>query len=157
MAFTAGFCIGPKMLGVDFTKIGTTALHRVGTIAHDHKGRTWVYVKANGTIGAGNFVKAANADDPYTDVVIATASAAATKVIGMAPYALAAGQFAWIVKRGPVEDVAQIVSASVAPGDPLVSDANGDGTIAQATDINNICGVCLVDDTGNLGTVYVDC
>jgi hypothetical protein len=157
MAFTAGFAIGPKTLGVDFTIKHTTAQHPVGTVAYDSKGRKWVYVKANGTIAVGNLVKAANADDPFTNVVIATASNANTRVLGMASLALSAGDYAWIVAAGIFEDDAQIVTASVAPGDPLISDANGDCTIAVETDINTTIGHCLVDDTDNTGTVFLNC
>ena len=156
MAYTHGFSIGP-LLGIDFSKKHTTAQHKVGTVAFDSKGRKLVYVKANGTIAVGNLVKAANNDDPFTNVVIGTASNANTKVLGMTPLALVAGDFAWIVSTGPFEDDAQIVSASVAPGDPLICDANGDCTIAVETDINTTIGHCLVDDTGNVGSVYLDC
>lgn len=154
MAFTPGYCVGPK-IGVDLATKHTTAQHPVGTIVFDNKGRTWVYIKAGGTIALGNFVKAASADDPYTSAVIGTASGAGTMIIGMAGMALAANDFAFIVKSGVFEDDAQIVSASVAAGDPLICDANGDGTIATAADINNACAVCLVDDTDNTGTILL--
>lgn len=157
MAYTNGFNIGPKMLGIDFSIKHTVAQHPVGTIAYDSKGRKLQYVKANGTIGAFKLVKAASSSSPYTNVVIATASNAATKVMGMTPLALAAGDFAWIVVRGLVEDDAVVVSSALANGDPIISDASGQCTIAVETDINNIIGVCVVDDTDNTGTIWLDC
>lgn len=157
MAFTFGFNIGPKALGIDFSAIDSVAKHPIGTIAYDSKGRCLVYVKANGTIGKGKLVKSASASDPYTNVVIATASAAGTTVLGMAPQALAAGNYAWIVKQGLFEDDAVVVSASVANGDPFVSDASGQCTIAAAADVNNAHGTVVVDDTDNTGTVYLLC
>lgn len=158
MAYTHGFSVGPKLLGIDFSLKHTTAQHRVGTIAYDSKGRQMVYVKANGAIAAGNLVKATHADDPYTNVVIGTASNAGTKVLGMATMTLAAGDFAWIVKKGVFEDDAQLGnSAAIAPGDPFICDANGDCVIAVETDINNIVGHVLVDDADNTGTVWLDC
>lgn len=156
MSYTHGFCVFPT-LGVDFSAKSTVAKHPMGMLAWDNKGRELVYVKANGVIALGNLVKAAQADDPYTNVVIGTASNAGTKVLGMATMALAAGDYAWIVKKGVFEDDAQIVTASVAPGDPFICDANGDCTIAVETDINNIAGHVLVDDTDNTGTVWLDC
>ena len=155
MAFTPGFCVGPKILGVDLANKHTVAQHPVGTTVYDHKGRTWVYIKAGGTIGLGNLVKAASADDPYTSAVIATASNAATFILGMSGLALVANDFAFIVAHGIFEDDAQIVTASIAPGDPFISDANGDCTIAVETDINNARGICLVDDADNTGTVLL--
>lgn len=157
MAFTYGFAVASKVLGVDYSKKSTTALHPVGALSIDSKGRTWVYVKANGTIGAFKLVKAAAASDPFTNVVIATASNAATKVLGMSPLALAAGDFAWIVSDGVVEDDAVVVSASVANGDPIISDGTGQCVIAVETDINNIIGHCIVDDTDNTGTILLLC
>lgn len=157
MAFAYGYNIGPKVLGIDFSVKHTTAQHTVGSIAYDNKGREWLYVKAGGTIPVHNFVKAAANDDPFTNVLVGDASAAATKVLGMTPLALSSGDFAWIVKRGIYEDDAELASGSVADGQPIVCDANGGGTVAAATDINNACGVCLIDDTDNTGTIYVDC
>lgn len=155
MAFAFGFNVGPKKLGIDFSKIDSTAQHPVGTRAYDNKGRQLTYVKANGTIGKGNLIKAPANSDPFTNVVIATASAAATLVLGIAPQALAAGNFAWIVSKGMFEDDAVVVSSAVANGDPIVSDANGAGTLAAAADINNAVGICVVDDTDNTGSVYL--
>jgi len=157
MAFGYGFSIGPKKLGIDLTIKHTVAKHRVGEITFDNKGRKWVYVKANGTIGAFRFVKGAASTDPYTNVVIGTASAAGTQVVGMTPIALAAGDFAWIIKYGVLEDDAIVVSANVVNGDPIVCDANGAADKAAATDINNAVGICIVDDTDNTGTIFIDC
>lgn len=155
MAFAFGYCVGPKTLGVDFSAVHSTAQHPLGTIAYDNKGRKMLYVKANGSIGLGNFVKASSAATPFTDVVIGTASNAATWILGMAPQALSAGNYAWIVASGLFEDSAQIVSASVAAGDPLICDANGDATIAVETDINNARAVCLVDGGSNTGSIIL--
>lgn len=155
MAFTYGFNVGPKLLGVDLQNTHTTAQHPVGSVVFDNLGKKYRYVLAAGTIGVGNLVKAANADAPFAAVVIATASNAATHIVGMTPVALASGDYAWILESGVFEDDAQIVSASIAPGDPFISDANGDCTIAVETDIQNARGVCLVDDTDNTGTVLL--
>ena len=157
MAFTFGFNVGPKTLGIDFSVIDTTAKHVVGTVAYDSKGRKLIYVKVSGSIGLGNFAKAAAADDPYTDVVIGTASGAATKVLGMAPQALTTGTWAWLVQKGIFEDDAQLVSANLTNGQPVICDANGDADIALAADIHNAVGVCLIDDTDNTGTLWLDC
>lgn len=159
MAFTYGYAVGPKSAGVNLALIHSTAQHRMGTKVFDNLGRVWLYVKANGSIALGNFIKAALADDPYTNVVISTASGATGEaiVIGMAPVALVAGNFAWIVNQGVFEDDAQIVSAAVAAGDALESDANGDGDIALAASIDNAIATCLVDDGDNTGTVLLHC
>lgn len=155
MAFDYGFNVGPITVGVKLSRIDTTKMHPLGSIAYNEKGKKFRYVQIAGTIGLGNYCKAALADDPYGAVVIADASAAATHVIGMAPVALASGNFAWILEDGPFEDDAQIVSANVVAGQPLHVDANGDGDIAAATDITNTTGTVLVDDTDNTGTVFV--
>lgn len=155
MAFAYGFNIGPKLMGVDFATKHTTPQHTPGTICSDNKGRKWIYVKAGGVIGAFRFVKAAVADDPYTDVLIGTASAAATMVLGMTPQALASGDYAWIVKSGVVEDDAVLASASTTPGAPIVCDANGAGTDAAAADLGNAVGICLIDDADNTGTIVL--
>jgi hypothetical protein len=155
MAFTFGYAIGPKLFGVDLTAIDAVAKHAVGSLAYDSKGRALIYVKANGTIAKGKFVKSAVASDPFTNVVIATASGAGSMVLGITPTALVAGNFAWIVQHGLFEDDAALVSASVANGDPLIVDASGNGTIATAADINNAVGICVVDDTDNTGTVFL--
>lgn len=155
MAFTPGYCV--SRIGPEFGVKSTTQKFPIGTIAWDHKGREWVYVKAGGTIPIHNFVKAAANDDPYTNVLVGDASAAATKVLGITPLALVSGDYTWIVKKGIYEDDAELASGAVADGQPIVCDANGGGTAAAATDINNACGVCLIDDTDNTGTVFVDC
>lgn len=154
MSFVQGYCVGPK-LGIDFTAIDTVAKHQIGKIAYDHRGRKMVYVKANGTIGAFRFVKAPATSDPFTNVVIGTASAAATLVLGMTPRALVAGNYAWIVQSGVIEDDAIVVSANLANGQPIVCDANGAADIAAATDIENALGICVVDDTDNTGTILL--
>lgn len=155
MAFTYGVPVGPKILGVDLDGVHSSAQHPVGTVVWDSKGKSYVYVLAGGSIGAGNFVKGVQADDPFTDVVIGTASAAANRPIGMATQALVDNDYAFILRTGVFEDDAQIVSANVAAGDPIVSDANGDGDKAAATDINDASGICLVDDGDNTGTVLL--
>lgn len=155
MAFVYGFNVGPIRVGVNLSLVGTTKMHALGSIAYNDKGKKFRYVLAAGTIGLGNYIKAAHADDPYGAVVIGDASAAATHVLGMAPVALASGQYAWILEDGVFEDDAQIVSANVVAGQPLHVDANGDGDIAAATDITNTTGTVLVDDTDNTGTVFV--
>ena len=157
MAYTAGFNIGPRMTGIDLSLVGTTQLHPMGSIAYDNRGRKYVYVKANGTVAAFKLVKSASASDPFTNVVIATASGAATKVLGMTVLALAANQYAWIVTQGVVEDDASVVSASVANGDPLISDGSGNCTLATAADLEDTIGICIVDDTDNTGTIVLSC
>lgn len=156
MAFAYGYNVGPKRLGVDFSIKHTTQQHPLGSLNYDNKGRKWIYIKAGGTIGAFKLAKAGAVTD-FTSVVIATASNAATKVLGMTPLALASGDFAWIVAAGIVEDDAVVVSSAVANGDPIISDASGQCTIAVETDINNIIGHCLVDDNDNTGTIYLQC
>lgn len=155
MAFAYGFAANGKIFGVDVSLKHTTQQHAIGTESIDSKGRTWVYVKANGTIGAFKFCKAASSSDPYTNVVIGTASAAATLVAGMTVIALAAGDYAWIVKRGTIEDDATVVSANLTNGQPIVCDANGAADLAAATDIENAIGICVVDDTDNTGTIFL--
>ena len=153
MAFAAGFCV--NMLGVDFTIKHTTQQHSMGLQVYDNKGRRWIYITAGGTIAVFSLVKAANADDPYTSAVIATASNAATAVMGMNTLALSSGDYAWIVRAGVVEDDAVVVSSAVAAGDPIIASSAGACTIAVETDINNAIGICLVDDTDNTGTVLL--
>lgn len=155
MAFAYSFAAYAKTVGVDYTIKSSVALHPIGTLSVDNKGRTWVYVKANGTIGAFKFAKSATSSDPYTNVVIGTASAAASLVVGMTPIALAAGDFAWIIKSGLIEDDAVVVSANVANGQPIVCDASGQADLAAATDIENAIGICVVDDTDNTGTIFL--
>jgi hypothetical protein len=152
MAFAFGFNVGPKMLGVDFSTKHTTAQHRLGTECLDSKGRTMLYVKAGGTIEKGNLVKAAASATPHDGVLVATASATATFILGMAPQALASGDYAWIVEHGVFEDEAQL--AAVAAGEAFVSDANGDCVAAAAADIENSRGVVLVDG-GATGSVLL--
>lgn len=151
MAFTYGFP-ADHTLGVNFSKKTTVKEWTPGTLCKDNKGRTWVYVKANGTIAKGKMVKATANDDPFTNVVVATASAAATMILGITVQDLAAGDYAWIVKSGVVEDDAGL--GTVSAGEPFVSDASGTAATAAAADINNAVGVVLVDD-GATGSVLL--
>lgn len=156
MAYVFDSTIVFPVLGVDVTKVGTTQLWPLGMkVRGATYGKQYTYVKAGGVIAYGNLIKGGLADDPYAAVLIGTASAAANQPIGLWPHATssATNDFAFIHTGGVFEDDAQVVSASVANGDPFVSDANGDCTIAAATDITNAAGEVLVDDTDNTGTV----
>src|SRR5712672_2894915 len=104
MAFAYGFAVAGKVLGVNYALKHITPQHGIGQISYDSRGRKWVYVKANGTIGGFKMVRNAAASDPFTNVVIAVASAATSMVIGISPLALSAGDYAWIIKEGIVED-----------------------------------------------------
>lgn len=154
MSFVYGYNVGPKSLGIDYTVKHTTPQHQIGSISYDNRGRKWIYVKSNATIAAGKLVRAVHLADPFTNVIVATASNAATRPIGISVLALSAGDYAWIVNQGVVEDDAQLVSA-LAAGSPFISNGTGQAVIAVETDINNVSGLCLVDDGDSTGTLLL--
>jgi hypothetical protein len=156
MSFAYGYALQP---GIDFSRKTTKQEFPIGMMAFDNKGRQWVYVKANGTIAAFKMAKCAASSDPFTNVVIATlvgADGAGNAVAGCTPQALAAGDFAWIVYRGVVEDDAVVISAAVQNGSPYDVSGTGDaGVLSLAADLANSNGVVIVDDTDNTGTILL--
>lgn len=157
MAFAAGKFTGPKFLDIDIDVLtdDATALQLVGEEVRDHRGRKWTYVKFGATTAKGDacYVSAASVSIPIT--VIPTSARTQTP-LGISPIAHTANYFGWLLTEGLFEDDAKVVSASVQNGEPVNPSATaGAVDLRLATDLTGCNWVCIVDDTDNTGSVFV--
>ena len=151
-----------QSLGTEaFTVVGTTQLHQLGEIRWNGAGsKSYRYVRAGAAITAGDAVKGTSDATPYSAVVkTASASGANQMILGVAMATLANLEYGWVQRTGISETNVAIESATVAPGDPLQASASNAGrfNIATAAALCNASAWCLVDATGNVGTVLLDC
>lgn len=109
-----------KQLGVDFTDVGTTVLHTLGTEVMGPDGRVFRYIQAAGTIAAGDLLTYATSgtNRPYT--MLGT-SALNQPVSGVGFNAIPSGSYGWVVVKGPVANLK--VAASTAAGSQIGSSA----------------------------------
>lgn len=146
---------GSKDLGVDIAATDDTAKHVLGTRVGTNDGKEFQYILAGGAITANAPVKIATGFS-------ATVSGNAGRVDGVAPVAIASGDYGWIQRKGVCSvDAATDVDA----GDYVtgISDASGrvieavavaeGGAATHAVGSLRIIGVGLVNEAANVATI----
>lgn len=146
--------VGTLGLG-DFTRVDTTAKYPLGMTVQANDGTEYTYVKAGEALAAKKFFRLADQDSPF-DGVLYTDSDESVCVDGCTNVAIASGSYGWVITKGVVEG-AFILSSAVAAKDLLKPHTvDGQLTLAANTDIVTGKNIrCLVDDTGDLGTVMI--
>lgn len=95
-----------KMMGLDPTRVDTSAKFALGTRGEDHAGREFVYVQADAAMTAGD---CAIIDDDYTAEGITSTNAAAGtgygKMVGLPLTDFALDEFGWLCIYGTGTDV----------------------------------------------------
>jgi hypothetical protein len=153
---------GNPLLGVDVERVDSTKEFELGSIAW-HRGATFIYAKAGGTIAAKTPVKLTGVQTSATDLT-GTFTAAASGNGGVVDAvsgatALTSGQYAWFYFQGYVTNVN--VAGSTAANALLarIADANGDlvtlhATGAAAGDVT-ARAKCLENESGGLSDVFL--
>lgn len=113
-------------LGVRLKSLDTAAKWPLGTRTHDENGNEYVYVDFGGTVAAKNPV---TIDINY----VATVSASAGRIDGIAIVAAATTDFGWVCVRG---DVDADVEAAVANGDFLKPVADASSRMIEIVAVN---------------------
>jgi len=90
-----------RIIGANINLTGTTALFAPGTIFQSHDNKTYVYVKASAAIVAADVC---TYDETFITVVapISTSNDAKGDRVGVAPVAVASGEYAWLQTQGVV-------------------------------------------------------
>jgi len=122
--------------GANFALTHTSAQHKVGTVGRNADGQEAIYVQADDAVDAKApvFTDAAivgsgtAANAPY---VVTPITAVDQAVMGIAPVAIAAGSFGWVITKGLVTEV--LVAAGTAINDCLGSSAAANTLVVFAS------------------------
>tara|TARA_Y100000310_G_scaffold77124_1_gene73649 strand:- start:1453 stop:1989 length:537 start_codon:yes stop_codon:yes gene_type:complete len=119
--------------------------------------RTWIYIKANANITAGQVVQRRDAIADYIGQVMVV-DAPAASIFGVAQYDIAANEYGFILREGITETLE--LNGAVTDGTPLMT-ATGAGNDGKAEDFGGAAGtssriIGLTIDQAN--AVYrIDC
>ena len=123
-------------------------------VANDssHEGdRLWVYVKGgSGGITAQSVVARVAGTSPFTGIDGAAANTAA-EVIGISTYAIAAGSYGWVIRRG----CAEADGLSVTQGVDIVPANGGEVNDVGSSEEDHIIGTALDAASTAVGTVFL--
>lgn len=136
------------VLGVDPTKTYAADEFGIGTRAHLDSA-VYIFSLAGGALVAKDPAKLVG-----LGTFVVTASGNAGVIDGVAPVAVASGQYFWLQVQGYVADV--IMATTVADADPLsyVADASGDFTTATIG-THHVRAKALEADTAGIGDIYL--
>lgn len=138
---------GQKFLGVDFARKSTALEHKLGERLQDDEGREWVYIQAQGAVGAGVPVKAAAGFD-------CPPAGNAGVIYGVAETAFADNEYGWVIVKGKVTDAQAATTVTNGAQLARVADANGD-VVAVGAATGATLGVALEDDTAGLADILI--
>lgn len=111
----------------------------LGTVGYDSAGNEYRFVRAGGTITAGQAVQVTQSTTPFDQVVVT--SGANQFLAGAADAAFAANDCGFVVRNGVV---AGVTGGTLTAGTPKTTAAAGALADAAAADINNAVAVMLV-------------
>lgn len=142
--------VGIKLLGLDLRAADTVKKHIVGSRAADQLGTVYVYAEASDDIEAGDPVALNDADFGVEP------SGNAGVVFGVAPYALASGEFGWVAVQGLVTGVK--AATGLIAGATIGLLTNASGQVAAGADTGNgqsRRGIVGTNEASNLASVYL--
>lgn len=115
-------------LGYLWTSLPGVDDNGTGVNAVDKGTRTWIYIKAQGVLANGQVVARVTGSQDYVGDVAATGTAS-PNIIGVAQYAIAAGEYGFIMREG---------LATVAHDATLGAAADGTVVVASATSAGRV-------------------
>lgn len=145
-----------KLLGVDVTKVDTTAQHELGTRVTHADGSEFVYVQAGtGGVAAKSCVKLTAGYE-----VVASGSG---WVFGIAPVALAVDEYGWVQTKGVVTAnvdtgvVANALLSILATSSKLneVAAVAEGGATSHAAGAHSLRAVALTAESSGTASVYL--
>lgn len=131
--------------GMDLTLVGTTAVHKPGSVGMADDGKIYKYLKydigAAAVAGVAGEVAYYNEDSGPIDFVVTSDLSDATGELGagVLQVAMTDGQYGWFQIKGPA--TLSIALTAGADGDSLTPTGAGDGTLdlAVAAETDHIC------------------
>lgn len=129
----------------------------VAVIQHGDAGPSeWIYVQAGAAIQRGQVLARAAGTAGYGSLVAAPVSCEPARVVGVAQHDIASGSYAWVLRKGVGEALAD---GSVTADSGLVVSAGTAGSVTDATAVTDgAFGLSTEDDAGaTLVTAMLNC
>ena len=115
-------------LGYLWTSLPGIDDNGTGTNGKNQGTRTWVYIKADGILANGQVVARVTGDKDYVGDVAATGTAS-PNILGVAQYAIAAGEYGFIMRDGVAEVAHDATLGAAANGTVVVASASTAGRV----------------------------